>query len=108
VIQARGAGFVVEYQLPTEELLQWSGWRKASEDMMNHSRAGIPLGALVEKYERKVHHFYTWLIDYLHEARKAELEEFWTKHYAWADYCRAHGIPITDEEMHRFVENDAK
>lgn len=108
VIQARGSSLVVEYQLSPQELLQWNGWRKQSVKMMSKINVGIPLGSLVEEYERKVYDFYTWLISHLNYARQADLSEFWKRHYEWAHFCKSKGIPITDEEMRQFARRDGR
>jgi hypothetical protein len=94
----------VGIELSPQELLHWDGWRKPSVGFIERYEDGIPLAKLVADYERKVYHFYKWLIDHLNNACKSELDEFWAKHHKWADFCNRNGIPVSDEEWRQYME----
>ena len=91
----------VGIELAVKQLLKWDGWNSRSLDFIKSHDDGIALAGLVSEYSTKVLAFYDWLQKHIEVACKSELDEFWTKHDEWANFCKEHKIPTTDEEFKR-------
>jgi hypothetical protein len=96
----------VGIELSPQGLLKWDGWAQQSLEFIEGYNDGIPVATLVADYERKVNHFYKWLIDHVNTACKHELDEFWARHHEWAEFCKRNGIPTSHQEWREYIETE--
>jgi len=96
----------IAVELDTQQLLESDQWRAASKRFLMKYPKSVVLEPLICDYSEKVTNFHNWLTAHIESDRKGEMDDFWQKHHAWADWCREQGIPITDEEMKSFMERD--
>lgn len=93
-----------EIYLDSALLLEWEDWSRSNREFIESRPGGIALLPLVEDYDHKVQAFYDWLIEYFQDARRVEMEEFWTRQDEWAHFCRSTGIPITELEFRKYFQ----
>lgn len=86
-------------ELAEKELQEWDGWKPESRDFLRTCDDKVLLLDVVIQYGVKVVKFMQWVDAHINLARKEDLDEFWRKHDEWVMYCKAQGIPTTDEEF---------
>ena len=98
------AGMESGVELASDILLTWENWSSEARKYINSHLGGIAMLPLVDEYNCKVQSFYEWLVDYLYDARRAEMDEFWAKQDEWAEFCNKNGIPTSESEFSEFVK----
>jgi len=100
----QAAGMASGIDLAPDELLVWDNWSTEGRKYIESHSDGVAMLPLVDDYEKKVNGFYKWLVDFFYDSRQTEMNDFAEKQDEWAKFCRANGIPISEEEMREFLK----